>query len=181
MKEINYQFRQRFSVVHQPGRRDMDKRCPEGFVEVNSDWCITVPENADIVLMNAARDLEDYFFTSMKISLKLVLENEAEKYEKRIVYGTDALIKEHSYRFAVEENKITLIGCDSRMAAQAGYFLEDGEVLCYHLYNRNDFEDYLLNNTRFDRGSATRHEYASIYKEDGKYYIPLNLQIRFIK
>ena len=70
-----------------------------------------------------------------------------------------------------------------RADANGGYIIvrEDGVVLCYHLYNRNDFEDYLLNNTRFDRGSATRHEYASIYKEDGKYYIPLNLQIRFIK
>jgi len=24
----------------------------------------------------------------------------------------------------------------------------DGEVLCYHIYNRNEFEDFLLNNTK---------------------------------
>ena len=40
MKEINYQFRQRFSVVHQPNRRDMDKKCPKGLVEVDGKWCI---------------------------------------------------------------------------------------------------------------------------------------------
>lgn len=70
-----------------------------------------------------------------------------------------------------------------RADANGGYIIvrEDGEVLCYHLYNRNDFEDYLLNNTRFDRGSAVRHEFASVEKIDGKYYIALNLQIRFIK
>ena len=70
-----------------------------------------------------------------------------------------------------------------RADANGGYIIvrEDGEVLCYHLYNRNDFEDYLLNNTRFDRGSATRHEYASVFEEGGRYYIPLNLQIRFIR
>ena len=125
MKEINYQFRQRFSVVHRNDRRDFEKKCPAGFVEVNGDWCITVPKNADIVIMNAARDLEDYFFTSMKVSLPVISECEAEKYEKKIVYATDSSIKEHSYRFAASENEIILCGHDSRMAAQAGYFLED--------------------------------------------------------
>ncbi len=70
-----------------------------------------------------------------------------------------------------------------RADANGGYIIvrEDGEVLCYHLYNRNDFEDYLLNNTRFDRGGAGRHEYAVVEKSDEEYYIHLNLQIRFIK
>ncbi len=127
MSEINYEFRKRFSIVHKPQRRDVEKKCPEGFTEVTGKWCITVPENADTVLINAARDLEDYFFTSMKISLRVVKENEpvSEKYAKKIVYGTDSSIKEHSYRFAISENEIILCGCDSRMAAQAGYFLED--------------------------------------------------------
>ena len=67
--------------------------------------------------------------------------------------------------------------------ANGGYIIvrEDGEVLCYHLYNRNEFEDYLLNNTRFDRGGAGRHNYAIVEKKNDKYYIKLNLQIRFIK
>ena len=67
--------------------------------------------------------------------------------------------------------------------ANGGYIIvrEDGEVLCYHLYNRNDFEDYLLKNTRFDRGGAGRHGYAVVEKVDGRYYIKLNLQIRFIR
>lgn len=70
-----------------------------------------------------------------------------------------------------------------RADANGGYIIvrEDGEVLCYHLYNRNDFEDYLLSNTRFDRGGAGRHEYAIVKKNNGKYSIALNLQIRFIK
>ena len=125
MKEINYQFRQRFSVVHKPDRRDTDKKCPEGFIEVNSEWVITLPDNADAVMINAARDLEDYFFTSMKISVKVMRESEAQKCKKRIIYSSDSSVKEHSYRFAVAENEIILCGTDSRMAAQAGYFLED--------------------------------------------------------
>ena len=125
MKEINYQFRQRFSVVHRPDRRDFDKKCPSGFVEVTGDWCISIPCDADAVLINAARDLEDYFFTSMKISLRVVSESENAGYAKKIIYSTDSNIKEHSYRFEISENEIILCGNNSRMAAQAGYFLED--------------------------------------------------------
>ena len=100
----------------------MEKKCPKDFIEVNGKWCITVPENADAVLMNAARDHEDYFFTSMKISIRLVRESESAGYGKKIKYGVDSSLKEHSYRFAVSENEISLCGQNSRMAAQAGYF-----------------------------------------------------------
>lgn len=70
-----------------------------------------------------------------------------------------------------------------RADASGGYIIvkEDGDVLCYHLYNRNDFEDYLLNNTRFERGGADRHDYAVVKKVGDEYRIALNLQVRFIK
>ncbi len=65
--------------------------------------------------------------------------------------------------------------------ANGGYIIvtSNGDVLAYHLYNRNFFEQYLLDNTRLERASTSRHGYASIYKENDKYYIKLNLQIRF--
>ena len=68
--------------------------------------------------------------------------------------------------------------------ANGGYLVvkKDGDIVCYHFYNRNDVEDYLYNNTRFERGSRTRHEFGSLYRaDDGKVYIKLNLQIRFKK
>lgn len=70
---------------------------------------------------------------------------------------------------------------DGQDQANGGYIIvtESGEVLAYHIYNRDYFEQYLLRNTKFERGSTTRHKYASIYKENNKYYINLNLQIRF--
>ena len=70
-----------------------------------------------------------------------------------------------------------------RAVANGGYIIvrEDGEVLCYHLYNRNDFEDYLLSNVRFERASARRHGFGVIEKNGDNYFIKLNLQIRFIK
>ncbi len=71
---------------------------------------------------------------------------------------------------------------DGHDEANGGYVIvkEDGDVLAYHLYNRGAFETYLLNNTKLERGSTSRHGFASIYKESGRYYINLNLQIRFI-
>jgi type II restriction enzyme len=67
--------------------------------------------------------------------------------------------------------------------ATGGYIIvkDDGEILCYHIYNRNQFEDYLIANTKLDTASTTRHEFGRVYQEEGKYFIKLNLQIRFIK
>lgn len=67
--------------------------------------------------------------------------------------------------------------------ATGGYLIvkENGEVLCYHIYNRNAFEDYLLNNTKLDTASSSRHGFGEIYKNNGELYFNLNLQIRFIK
>lgn len=67
--------------------------------------------------------------------------------------------------------------------ATGGYLIvkENGDVLCYHIYNRNEFEDYLLNNTKLETASSSRHEFGEIYEENGLLFFKLNLQIRFIK
>ncbi len=73
---------------------------------------------------------------------------------------------------------------NGRYDANGGYLVvrRDGEIVCYHFYNRNDIEDYLYYNTRFERGSRSRHNFGSLYRgEDGNVYIKLNLQIRFCK
>lgn len=58
---------------------------------------------------------------------------------------------------------------------------EDGDILCYHIYNRNEFEDYLYRNTKFETASSGRHDFGTVYRQDGKLYFKLNLQIRFLK
>ena len=65
--------------------------------------------------------------------------------------------------------------------ATGGYLVvkENGEVLCYHIYNRNEFEDYLFTNTKLETASSSRHEFGKIYEENGQIYFKLNLQIRF--
>ncbi len=65
--------------------------------------------------------------------------------------------------------------------ATGGYIIvkDDGDILCYHIYNRNEFQTYLLDNTRLDTPSTTRYEYAKVYSEGNSQFIKLNLQIRF--
>lgn len=70
---------------------------------------------------------------------------------------------------------------DGREEANGGYIIvsQIGEVLAYHIYNREFFETYLLRNTGFERASTSKHDFGSLYMEDGHMYIKLNLQVRF--
>ena len=65
--------------------------------------------------------------------------------------------------------------------ASGGYIIvkKDGEIVCYHFYFRNEFETYLLQNTKFETPSTSRHKFGEILKMDNGYYMKLNLQIRF--
>ena len=67
--------------------------------------------------------------------------------------------------------------------ATGGYLIvkEDGNVLAYHLYNRNEFENYLFHNTKLETASTTRHNFGKIFQENDKQIMKLNLQIRFKK
>ncbi|MBN8672390.1 MAG: HpaII family restriction endonuclease [Chitinophagales bacterium] len=56
---------------------------------------------------------------------------------------------------------------------------ENGDVVCYHIYNRNEFQDYLINNTRLEQASTSRYEFGDVYCQNGKRFIKLNLQVRF--
>ena len=65
--------------------------------------------------------------------------------------------------------------------ANGGYIIvkANGEILAYHIYNRNFFEQYLLDSTIMERASTSRHDYMSLYEENGEMFIKLNLQVRF--
>ena len=69
------------------------------------------------------------------------------------------------------------------MGPTGGYLIvkENGDVLCYHIYNRNEFENYLFNNTKLDTASSSRHDFGTIYEQNEELYFKLNLQIRFMK
>lgn len=72
---------------------------------------------------------------------------------------------------------------DGFTKAHGGYIIvkENGEIVCYHLYNRDEFQDYLFNNTKLETPSTSKHKYGSIYTNKDSLFIKLNLQIRFLK
>ena len=66
--------------------------------------------------------------------------------------------------------------------ATGGYIVvtKEGNVLAYHIYNRNYFEEYLLSNTKYEIASTSRHDFGEVYSENGEDFIKLNVQVRFI-
>src|SRR5690606_30984379 len=55
---------------------------------------------------------------------------------------------------------------NGRHDATGGHIIvrQDGEIVCYHIYNRNEFQDYLFHNTKLDSPSTTRHQYGKLYR-----------------
>jgi len=48
---------------------------------------------------------------------------------------------------------------DGLLEAHGGYIIvrEDGEIVCYHIYNQDEFREYLYRNTRFETAGTTKH------------------------
>ena len=73
---------------------------------------------------------------------------------------------------------------DGSYVVNAGYMVVNrfGQVVCLMFEERDVFRQYLFSNTRFERGSRSRHNYGSIVRDSrGSSYLDLNLQIRFVK
>ncbi len=70
---------------------------------------------------------------------------------------------------------------DTYLSTYGGYLVVkgNGDIVCYHLYNDDQFKDYLFNNTHLETASTGRHNFGELYKENDEIKIKLNLQIRF--
>ena len=71
---------------------------------------------------------------------------------------------------------------------------DNGDVVCYHIYELNRFRSFLYNNTKFEYAStgedsgnpghqrndssSKKYFYGWLYKKDDQYYIKINLQVR---
>ncbi|MCD9021632.1 hypothetical protein [Cohnella silvisoli] len=135
--ESKYEFRRRLEEVHKPNRRDPNIRASQNELEIADDWRIVVGEAAGSLLLNTAKDLQDYLFTSMNVSVRLLrvkdVQEAAASGERLIVLATKEempaqggkLVKTRSYRIIAEVNRIVICGYDERGAAQGSYYLED--------------------------------------------------------
>ncbi|GAL66286.1 type II restriction enzyme HpaII [Jejuia pallidilutea] len=101
--------------------------------------------NFNSTVFSYLRDLVN--LTAKKIPLEFDIENEHKFYKYKIKrFLTDVSLGMMPSQ--VYTGKYDTTG---------GYLIvkENGDVLCYLIYNQNEFEDYLLNNTKFDTASST--------------------------
>jgi len=138
----------------------------------------------DSLLPNIVAEILNTFFTTSLSSIKDLTEN---------INSKNPINYDNKYSHSFYEYKIKRFLTDVALGmtpskvwsgiydATGGYLIvkENGDVLCYHIYNRNQFEDYLFANTKLETASSTRHDFGKIYEENGCFYFKLNLQIRF--
>jgi type II restriction enzyme len=138
----------------------------------------------DSLLPNIIAEIIKSFFTSNLSSVKDLTENINKA--NPLNYDTQFAHTFYDYKIKRFLTDVALGMTPSKVwtgiyDATGGYLVvkENGDVLCYHIYNRNQFEDYLFTNTKLETASSTRHEFGKIYEDGGQYYFKLNLQIRF--
>ncbi len=72
---------------------------------------------------------------------------------------------------------------DGKEQVNGGYIvvMESGDVLCYHSTDRESFRRYLFRNTHFEYVGTNKYHWSYIKPEGDKFYLPLNISIRFNK
>lgn len=71
---------------------------------------------------------------------------------------------------------------NGRQAVNGGYIVvkNDGDVVAFHSTVADEFKDFLVAKMIMESPSHSRHKDMVIYKENGKYYLKLGLQLRFV-
>jgi type II restriction enzyme len=103
----------------------------------------------------------------------------------------DELIQKHGfYEYKMKQFLLALAlgmrpakifrGTDS---AVEGMLLVDGQgdLLCYHQSYRQDFAEFLYQNTRFEKGALEKDKYGFLERENGSWYFKLNVKIGLVK
>ena len=72
---------------------------------------------------------------------------------------------------------------NGKSSVNGGYIVvkNNGDVVAFHSTVADEFKQFLIRQLGFESPSATRHNYMKIEKENGEYFVNLNLQIRFKK
>lgn len=139
----------------------------------------------DSLLPNIIAELIHTFFSSNISSVKDLTDDINKKNTLKYDQQFSHLFYEYKVKKFLAEAALGMMPSKvwtGKYDATGGYLVikENGDVLCYHLYNRNKFEDYLFHNTKLETASSTRHDFGVVYSENGKLYFKLNLQIRFV-
>lgn len=124
--EKKYDFRKVLDSVHFSNRRDLGLRPGVGETVIDENWNIRIAEDTSDFVMNAARDLADYLFVSMNVSVRIKKGGFEEK--KSIILKAanfGELTVKRSFLFSCDNVSVLIEGVDERGIAMGCYFIED--------------------------------------------------------
>ncbi len=129
--EKNYEFRRFLEKVHKPDRRDTSIVCGDNEVQITEGWTILVEEDCSKVILNVAKDLQDYLLVSMNVSVllkrKADIAGDMDCGKQVIILAErpEGLTAKNSYRLTVNGDRVVVCGIDPLGTAHGSYFLED--------------------------------------------------------
>jgi len=155
------------------------------FLEVESPKFRQNLKKIDTVLPEILSQIIQAYYQGMGTKMSDLVKNldKNELLEKYNLSHEDYIYKIKNFLVATALGMTAQTEWDGFTKAQGGYIVvkEDGEIVAYHLYNRDEFQDYLFNTTRLDTPSTSRHGFGALYVEENSRKIKLNLQIRFVR
>ena len=124
--ESNYDFLKRLVQVHKTGIVDSSLSPEKDELRLQNAVSVFLPKDADEMLLTSAKDMVDYFFTTMELEAFITRD------ENRAQNGNSVILRSRSeedfgkrgYRITVDKN-VTVEGKDSRGIAQGLYYIED--------------------------------------------------------
>ncbi|MFH1904242.1 MAG: hypothetical protein ABIK53_01795 [bacterium] len=137
LNEKNYEFRRRLDVVHLPDRRNFNLKHEKDEVIVEEGWSVVISKKATQLVLNVAKDLQDYLLVSMNVSVLLErvdnVASVAQQGSKTIILTTkeelpklgDKLSVPRSYRIICSQERVIVCGNEDRGVGQGSYYLED--------------------------------------------------------
>lgn len=126
-KENLYDFKKELLDVHKKNVRDKSITPGKDELVIKNATVIVLPQDADKVILHAARDFQEYLMESMNVSSMLSYENVENAVTISVSINKE--ICEASgymgYSLDITEKGIKLEGYDNRGIAQGFYYLED--------------------------------------------------------
>ena len=113
MSERNYDFRKFLDRVHAKDLRDFDKTPEKNETVLDDSWTVLLPENPSDFVVDTAKDLADYLFVSMSISVR-VKKGPSSGEKEIVLLPAGAPGKKRSFLLDAEEKRIKITGADER-------------------------------------------------------------------
>ncbi len=120
--ERSYGFRSRIDVVHQKNMNDSSLPCQSDEIALDRNWCIILPDNADPAVTETAKDLADYFKTSMDLNIHIESDGDT-----AVTFTIDPQcgLPQGAFILQVSENRVNIFAADAGGIRRGGVYIED--------------------------------------------------------